>query len=62
MNRAEAQQRLTEAVAEAYRSGCTPDEVQQAVEFGCHDAGKLDLAILAGEGFLSRDVDGEDDE
>ena len=62
MSRMEIQERVSSAVADAYRAGLTPREIQDAVEFGAHDAGRLDQAYLAGQGLLLEPEDDEADE
>lgn len=52
MSRMELQEAVSAAVRDAYRAGLTPQEIQDAVEFGAHDAGRLDQAILARDGRL----------
>lgn len=52
MTRMELQEAVSAAVRNAYRAGLTPQEIQDAVEFGAHDAGRLDQAYLAGQGLL----------
>jgi hypothetical protein len=59
MTRAEAQERLTQAVTAACAAGCTVLEIRQAFEFGCRDAGQL---TLAGDVLRSTDLEDQVEE
>ena len=52
LNRREAQEQLTLAVADAYRTGCTQQDIQDSMEFGARDAGKLRQASMIADGHV----------
>jgi hypothetical protein len=62
MTRSRAQDVLTAAIGVACAAGCTPREIQEAVELGFQDAGQLVSAHDAAQGRIGFVEDVEDDE